>query len=166
MLSVGNGNSLAQALSIDSTSHLTAKSMRGNGGIGALSSTAATVRQLLPWTQLNNPVISPSGRTAGPTSSSVADVTAFGAIPGDNEDDTATIQRAIDSLPVGNGLPNTSNKAVGGIVVLPAGTFNTNGSIELPSGVWLLGQGAGTLIASNVPTGSSAIEPVSGATIR
>src|SRR5262249_36499772 len=74
-----------------------------------------------------------------PASSSVVSVSDFGAIPNDGVDDTAAIQRAIDALPRSGG-------PVGGLVLFPAGRFNTVRPIQLPSGVWLRGQGNATSI--------------------
>lgn len=91
-----------------------------------------------------------------------ADATRFGAVPDDGLDDTAAIQRAIDSLPRdGDGVPDAGTP-IGGTVIFPRGTFNTSTPLRIPTAVRLRGQGAATII-SNTSANSTegAIEFVS-----
>lgn len=75
----------------------------------------------------------------------VPDVTAFGAVGDGKTDDSAAIQRAIDSLAAG-----------GGTVLLPAGKFAIGSTLTMRSGVNLAGVGAGYLYVddANVFRGS------------
>ncbi len=91
-------------------------------------------------------------RVGAPAPTNVIDALAFGVIPDDGLDDTLALQRAIDSLPRGGGIPGSGGAAVGGIVQLPLGAINTTGSIKLPSGVWLRGHNNGTVIRNSFLT--------------
>jgi hypothetical protein len=92
---------------------------------------------------VNVPVY-PSSMVAGQLVNTATgiDVQSFGAFPNDGRDDTAAIQRAIDSLPFG---------IHGGAVLFPAGTFNTSAPLRLPSAVQLRGQGHSTVINNSSP---------------
>jgi hypothetical protein len=72
-------------------------------------------------------------------------VSAFGAIPDDELDDTDAIQEAIDSLVFGNGVPDGSN-AMAGVVQFGSGTYKLTKALKLPSGVWLRGNGNATAL--------------------
>jgi len=60
----------------------------------------------------------------------VSDVTTFGAIANDNNDDSSAIQSAI----------NQAHANGGGVVFFPAGTYNVSGYIKLKTGVILRGE--------------------------
>jgi hypothetical protein len=103
------------------------------------------------------------GRPAGPTPhtpvpapTNVIDARDFGVIPDDDLDDTEALQAAIDSLPLGDGIPGGS-QAVGGIVQLPIGMLVTSAPLRLPSGVWLRGHNAGTVIRNLNPFETRAV---------
>jgi hypothetical protein len=70
----------------------------------------------------------------------------FGAKHDGVTDDTASIQRAIDSLPSG------------GLVLLPAGQYNISGSVSVPHDYTILrGEGRATrLITNQLPAVSAA----------
>ncbi len=87
------------------------------------------------------------------------DVTRFGAVPNDGIDDTAAIQRAIDSLPRdGDGVPDVVSP-IGGIVSFPKGTFNTSAPLRLPTAVRLRGMGESSIIANtSANPGEGAVE--------
>jgi hypothetical protein len=122
-------------------SQITAKDSRSWLRIG----NASGGKLLYPPRQtINNPHV----RSPAPTN--VIDARDFGVIPDDLQDDTIALQRAIDSLPRGNGVPGTGG-AVGGIVQLPLGELNTSAPIKLPSGVWLRGHNNGTVIRNESP---------------
>jgi len=86
----------------------------------------------------------------------------FGAKPNDGQDDTAAIQAAIDSLPRANGVADTQVN-IGGVVFLPAGTYNISGPLNISSGIALRGQGAGltSIVSSSNDANSGAIKLVS-----
>ena len=83
------------------------------------------------------------------------DARTFGVVANDGKDDTSAIQAAIDSLPVGNGVPGTAGD-VGGTIYLPAGKINVSKTIRLPSGVWLVGQGNATSLYNSSSNQSDA----------
>jgi Ca2+-binding RTX toxin-like protein len=60
-------------------------------------------------------------------------------------DDTTGVQRAIDSLPRSQGLPQ-GNIAVGGTVFFPPGVYRTTQPLRVPGGVILAGAGPGSVI--------------------
>src|SRR5262245_20002005 len=72
----------------------------------------------------------------------------FGAVPDDRRDDTASIQAAIDSLPVPN-----HDGARGGTVFIPRGMYDVT-SLRLPPSVQLVGEGEATFLVgrSDLPT--------------
>lgn len=152
---------LADALAIDSLSHVTIGTLRTSSDPGPLS-TARWLVSKVAAPDGASPLVKTFATPTRPLSRSVVDVTKFGAIPNDGLDDTDAIQRAIDSLPAGNGLLDSAKNAGGGLVLFPSGVFNTAKPIRLPSGVWLRGQGTGTAISnSSGDVGHAAIEFVS-----
>lgn len=60
-------------------------------------------------------------------------------------DDTTGIQRAIDSLPKSQGIPQ-GTIAVGGTVFFPPGTYRITQSLRVPGGVILAGAGPGSVL--------------------
>ncbi|HEX5829566.1 MAG TPA: glycosyl hydrolase family 28-related protein [Gemmatimonadaceae bacterium] len=73
------------------------------------------------------------GPDGGPaTQLSELDVTAFGAVPNDDRDDSRAIQRAVDAARDGDVK----------IVTFPEGTYLVHREVQLPAGIALLGRGA------------------------
>jgi polygalacturonase len=152
-IGIATGSTLANAVSIDAASHLTVEHVHSASGTGSYSPSRMTVRNfsstgLTP----TDPVA--TTRELSPASLNFVDVRKFGAEPNDGIDDTAAIQAAIDSLP--RGIIPTPTNGVGGTVMFPIGLFNTSGPIRVPSGVWLKGQGDGTVIRNTSLDFSSA----------
>lgn len=138
MRSDGSSNVLSHITSKDSGSYLRV----GNAANGRLNYPPRANQQ--------------SGHVRTPMPTLVIDATAFGVNGDDELDDTVALQRAIDSLPKGNGLPE-GPQAVGGIVQLPSGTIRTNAPIKLPSGVWLRGHNNATIIRNSSANWSEAV---------
>ncbi|MBC8107702.1 MAG: hypothetical protein H7Z14_14010 [Anaerolineae bacterium] len=154
ILGVSAGSTAASSLSIDNTSHLTATNLYSPNGVGTISRSRMVYRKYFNSSSTAVP-FGPStvSRDRAPASTRIVNVFDFGARPNDGIDDTAAIQAAIDSLPIGSGIPGQGGD-VGGLVVFSGGVFNTSAPIRLPSGVWLQGQGFGTSI-HNETTGST-----------
>jgi hypothetical protein len=154
-LSLAGGWSLAECATIDADSHLSVgtlqllddpapvPSTRGYDvqGVQVISADPGAFFSATP------PETFASGRgVLAPLSSLVCSVASFGAIPNDNIDDTVAIQAAIDALPRGSGL---GDAATGGLVLLAEGIYDLSATLRLPSGVWLRGQGDGTVLYSH-----------------
>jgi hypothetical protein len=162
--SVGNLNltsagSLMGSVALEGDSHLTVHTLRSAGDAGRVTDDRINVvarAGLLGATSA--PAFTDVKR---PASQTVRDVTQFGAIPNDGIDDTAAIQRAIDALPTGTGVPGFGAEQTGGLVLLPAGRFDTSAPLLVPSGVWLRGQGNATVIHNaSSDAGRGAVELV------
>jgi hypothetical protein len=81
-------------------------------------------------------------------------VRSYGAKGDGVTDDTAAIQAAIDALP-----------ATGGIVVVPAGTYNTSAPLVLPApSVALIGEGVKTTVIRKTTHGAGSLSPITLAT--
>lgn len=159
-LGIASGSTLANSVNVDSSSHLTVE--HAHGGVGSFPPARVIVRSIATGGMTPSGPVKTTSELA-PASSLVVNVTKFGAHGDDLADDTAAIQAAIDSLPKGNGIPGSSGN-VGGTVMFPGGRFFTSATLRVPSGVWLVGQGFGTLIAnSSADASSSLIQFVSGA---
>ena len=99
----------------------------------------------------------------GPAAKRVVNATSFGVVANDGADDTDALQAAINSLPLGDGVPSAGGD-VGGTIYLPAGRINLSRPIEVPSGVWLIGQGNATVLYnSSGDQSDAAIKLISGA---
>ena len=61
------------------------------------------------------------------------------------QDDTTGIQKAIDSLPNSQGVPQ-GNQASGGTLFFPPGTYRITQPLQVPGGVILSGAGPGTVL--------------------
>jgi hypothetical protein len=157
-LVLDDGATLATAARLDAISHLSVKGLSGNTKVNGTSGNGVRLGPAGPGsptiadqTPGEDMLGAAAFADAGPISAVVADPTKFGARPNDNIDDTAAIQAAIDSLPVGSGVPGSgrAGDVVGGLVTLGLGVFNTSAPLRIPSGVWLKGQGDGTTIVNN-----------------
>ena len=157
-LKLANNATIGNALIIDSQSHL---------AVGALQS--ATLTSLTGVDPKRFSTKSLAGLDAsrranvlvrttldGPASNRFVDAIDFGVVANDGIDDTAALQAAIDSLPKGNGVPGLDGSIVGGSVFLPRGVINLSGTIKLPSGVWLIGQGNATALYNTSPNQNDA----------
>ncbi|MGH7176249.1 MAG: glycosyl hydrolase family 28-related protein, partial [Tepidisphaeraceae bacterium] len=121
-LSLTSGALIGQAVSVDSSSHLNLDVVRTATAQTNFNTAYLSVLKVLAPDAGSSPDGGPEDPT-GPLSSSIVDVTRFGAAANDGIDDTAAVQAAIDSLPRGSGIPGTGS-AVGGLVVFPRGRFN------------------------------------------
>jgi hypothetical protein len=83
------------------------------------------------------------GTAPAPSVAGNVDVSAFGAKGDGVTDDTAAIQKAVDSAAAGGG----------GVVTVPPGTYLVKG-IKLRTGVSLIGSGAATVLEAPPGTGS------------
>ena len=72
------------------------------------------------------------------------------------QDDTTGIQKAIDSLPNSQGVPQ-GDAASGGTIYFPPGTYRITRPLQVPGGVILSGSGAGTVL-NYVGTTGAAVE--------
>ena len=163
--SVGNltlpaGTSLMGSVQVQGASHLTVHTLRSTGDAGrAADERIHVVSRAAPIGGGGAPVFADVMR---PASQTVRNVTAYGALPNDGIDDTAAIQRAIDALPTGTGVPGVGSDYTGGLVLLPGGRFDTSAPLLVPSGVWLRGQGNATVIHNrSSDAGRGAVELVS-----
>jgi polygalacturonase len=135
LITDGTSNLFSQLLLIDARSYARV-SNSVNGMIVAVTPT-----------QIPDPHV----RASAPTT--VIDVRAFGAIPNDGLDDSAAIQAAIDSVPLGDGIGTTA-LGLGAIIQFPLGTMTTTVPLRLPSGVWLRGQENGSILENITPDSS------------
>jgi hypothetical protein len=146
-LYLADGSRLVDSVIVDGTSHLTADTLRVVAEPGPLEHPRVTVRQVGAPNGGIQPLLPLYTEPKRPVGQAVVDVRDFGAIPYDALDDTAAIQRAIDALPRGSGIPGVG-ETTGGLVLFPSGEFRTNAPLQLPSGVWLRGHGNGTSIVN------------------
>jgi hypothetical protein len=165
LVSVGDltlaGETLMDSVSLDGVSNLSVGVLRSSVDAGRLSDPRVTVAaQAAPLADA--PRRASFAEVKRPASQTVRDVTHYGAIPDDGIDDTAAIQRAIDALPTGSGVPGVGKEYTGGLVLLPAGRFDTSAPLLVPSGVWLRGRGNATVIHNGSgDAGRGAVELVS-----